>query len=364
MTATTTSAPNLMNREALRFLATCPGPFITAVVPDRHPGAPEGSRQLVIQRLIKTARERLAASPFADGALDLLAPLEELAADPALSAGGTGLAIFASPNSIVSYRVPARAEKLVIGKHAYLTPFLAEAYLANDVFILGLSTKQLRLFRYCHGECFELDLPQGVPASLEDAGRPDKTDLNRENRSSVGSSTGNLHALSFGTLTDREAAGEHLRHFFGLADRGLKSTLVGAPLLLMGVHEEIQAYRRASHYDHLLPTAVDGGPGFVTAAQVGALAKKAARADYDQRADAVLAEFREMKERSRTLTGLDAVLQAATQGRIHRLCVPLDAGQDLLNAAVVETLRTGGDVYEMAQDRLAATEPVAAILRY
>jgi len=319
---------------------------------------------LVIQRLLKTARERLAASLFADRAPDLLAPFEELAAGPAFSAGGAGIAIFGSPNSIVSYRVPESAEKLVIGTHAYLLPFLAEAYLANDVFILGLSTKQLRLFHYSHGECFELDLPEGVPTSLEDAGRPDRTDLNRENRSSVGSSTGNLHAMSFGTLTDREAAGEHLRHFFGLADRGLKSTLAGTPLLLMGVHEEIQAYRRTAHYNHLLPTAVDGGPDFVTAAQVGALARKAARADYDLRADAVLAEFREMKERSRTLAGLDAVLQAATQGRIHLLCVRRDTEQDLLNAAVVETLRTGGEVYELAQDRMAATEPAAAILRY
>ena len=78
----------------------------------------------------------------------------------------------------------------------------------------------------------------------------------------------------------------------------------------------------------------------------------------------VLVEFREMTDRSRTLTGLDAVLQAATQGRIYRLCVRRGTEQDLLNEAVIETLRTGGEVYELAQDRMAATEPVAAILRY
>ena len=83
----------------------------------------------------------------------------------------------------------------------------------------------------------------------------------------------------------------------------------------------------------------------------------------------------EFKERVRTSKDVRAVLRAAAQGRVHRLCVRKDtqfiadlesgsAKQDLVNAAAVETLHTGGEVFEVGQDRLGEAEPVAAILRY
>lgn len=181
--------------------------------------------------------------------------------------------------------------------------------------------------------------------------------------------------MRFGTMSDREAAGDRLHQFFGVVDHGLKPLLAGKPLLLLGVHEEIHAYKRAAKNGHLLGAGIDGSAEFLSAAQVAALAREAAVADYERRAAAVLAEFREMKERARTLKDPLAILRAAAQGRVHRLCVrketqfvaSLEAGvpkQDLLNAAAVETLRTGGEVLELGQDRMAATEPMAAILRY
>jgi hypothetical protein len=39
-------------------------------------------------------------------------------------------------------------------------------------------------------------------------------------------------------------------------------------------------------------------------------------------------------------------------------------GQDLANAAVVETLRAGGEVFMVPQDKMPAADPIAAILRY
>jgi hypothetical protein len=362
-----------MNAEALKFLASCPGPCITAIVPDHHPGAPAGSRRLIIQNLVKAATERLAGSPFKARAADLLAPLKDLTHDAEVTAGGPGFAIFCSPDTAAWYRAPGHAEKLVVANHPYLTPFLADAAIPAEVFVLGLGTKHLRLFRYSHGNCVEMNLPKGVPASLEEAGREPAPNI--ENRSSIGSSTGTMHAMRFGTGSDRERAGEHLLHFFGLVDRGLEATLAGRPLLLMGVHEAIQAYRRAAKYGHLLEAGVDGGTEFLAAAEVAVYAREAGRADYERRADAVLTECRETKERFRRLRDVRDILRAAALGRIHRLCVRKDtrfleaqeedfAHEDLLNAAAAETLRTNGEVFEVGPDRMAEAEPAAAILRY
>lgn len=57
-------------------------------------------------------------------------------------------------------------------------------------------------------------------------------------------------------------------------------------------------------------------------------------------------------------------------GRVHQLCVRTGTefasrgGEDQINAAVVETLRNGGEVFMLPQDKIPVAHPVAAILRY
>jgi hypothetical protein len=40
------------------------------------------------------------------------------------------------------------------------------------------------------------------------------------------------------------------------------------------------------------------------------------------------------------------------------------SGEDLVNTAVVETLRAGGEAFMLPQDKMTAAQPLAAILRY
>ena len=61
---------------------------------------------------------------------------------------------------------------------------------------------------------------------------------------------------------------------------------------------------------------------------------------------------------------------AAAAGRVHRLCVRIGTeiagpgGEDQINAAVVETIRNGGEVFMLQQDKMPVAHPLAAILRY
>jgi len=173
-----------------------------------------------------------------------------------------------------------------------------------------------------------------------------------------------------GTLSDREAFPQYLHHFFGIVDRGLKATLDGKPLLLMGVHEEVAAYRRTAKHPHILTPDCLGNTEFLTTSNVAVCAADACRKQYQLVAERVFAEYLEMPDRSRTLAHVPAVVRAAGEGRVHRLCVRAGAemagpgGEDLINAAVVETLRAGGEVFMVPQDKMPAAAPLAAILRY
>ena len=72
--------------------------------------------------------------------------------------------------------------------------------------------------------------------------------------------------------------------------------------------------------------------------------------------------------------------RAAAAGRVHKLCVregtavrgPMERelntahieSEDLLNAAAVEAIRNGGEVFTLLPDQAPASEALAAILRY
>jgi hypothetical protein len=370
-TSTLAATSGILDTHAMKFLAGCHGPCITIVVPAHHPGAQEGSRKALVHALVRTAAEQMKLGKLASRAAELLAPLEEIAQESGVEAGGAGFAIFRSPEYTARYYLQDRPlEKIVIADHFYLAPFVAEAFAPHEFFVLGISIKHLRLFRYVNGECHELPLPAGVPVSLDVAGGFDKPDHQLENRSASGPSTGAMHGVHVGTLSDREAFPQYLHHFFGIVDRGLKATLAGKPLLLMGVHEEVAAYRRTAKHPHILIPDCLGNTEFLTTSNIAVCAADACRKHYQLLAERVFAEYLEMTDRGRTLAHVPAVVRAASEGRVHRLCVRAGAetagpgGEDLVNAAIVETLRAGGEVFMVPQDKMPAAAPLAAILRY
>lgn len=369
-TSTLTATSGILDAHAMKFLAGCQGPCITIVVPPHHPGAQEGSRKALVHGLVRTAAEQMKGGKLANKAADLLAPLEEIAQESGVEVGGAGFAIFRSPEYTARYYLPdGPVEKLVIADHFYLTPFVAGAFAPHEFFVLGLSKKHLRLFRYVNGECTELPLPAAVPGSLEAAVGFDQPD-HVLNRAPAGPSNGAKRGVQFGTLTDRESVPVYLHHFFEVVDRELKPTLDGKPLLLMGVHEEVAAYRRAAKYAHILTPDYPGNTDFLTTSDIAAVAADACRAHHQLLAERVFAEYLEMPDRGRTLADVPAVARAAAEGRVHRLCVRTGTeiagpnGEDLVNPAVVETLRAGGEVFMLPQDKMPPAQPLAAILRY
>jgi hypothetical protein len=312
----------------------------------------------------------------------LLARLQE-AAQRNPDGGGRGFTMFCCPEFLERYETPGRqTERLTFANRFYLKPFVEGAFAPQEFLILGLSRKHLRLVEFKWGHCRDLPLPKEVPENVEVAGAFDQPDHDLENRSAAGSFTGSMKAVRFGNSTD--ASIEYLHRFFTLVDRGLEKLRAGRPLLLMGVLEEIAAYRRATHESGIGSTHILGQvPGnieFLALDEISALASRAALAHRHAQGEKVLAEWTGKPDRTHTLSGVNVVLKAASQGRIHQLVVRADAQkigplppdldpariktEDLINAAIVETLRHRGEVFELPADRMSADQPLAAILRY
>ena len=86
--------------------------------------------------------------------------------------------------------------------------------------------------------------------------------------------------------------------------------------------------------------------------------------------EAMLQHHRELRHRERALSDTTAILEAARLGQVHQLCAAeafeadYSSGEDPINSAVVETLRSRGDVFLLPPEFLPRGRPLAAILRY
>lgn len=353
--------------DSLTALAGWEGPCVTLTVPDHHPGAADGTQQTRLRGLVKTALER---------GLDL-SGLEKSASEFAQSAlahaGGAGFVYCWSPKSSAAFALGGAASNAVVASHPYVVPLLTPAFAAHNLLVLGLSTKHLRLLEYVDGECLSMALPADVPRNLDAAGTfHHSAGIPAQGRTGAG--------VRFGTSGERESARSSVEHFCALIDSGLTPVLNHRPLLLMGVAEEIAAFRRVSHYDALMHAEVDGNIDSLTPAQIAAHAQRAAREEYERLGRVVLAALREMRDRQRVTRNPQEVLRAAAAGRVHQLVVRAGTeipgrlepdmdkaalpSEDLVNASAAETLRKGGEVFLLPQDELPLDEALCAFLRY
>ncbi len=372
-----------LERDDLENLATRPGPWMTVYLPRYAPGANVPSPAARLKHLRHAAADLLASHKvFRDvDAEKMREPLDHLDAKPFADEGGDAHVLFTSPASFEVFRLRENVEEiLVAGQKPFVKPLLNALNAPFDFYVLELGKKHLRLMHCTRDACEEVALPPGVPSSLQAAMGFDQPDHTLANRSASGVSNGGMRGVRFGTASDYEAHPDHLAHYFAMIDRGVRKVLRGAPLLLAGVAEEIAAYRRISHCANLLDAEIVGNAGLLQTSQLNELARAAAREQVRHQAWATLREYHETPERHRTMHNAEDILLAASIGRVHcLLCAEnqtmpathnarrrpaLLEGEDLMNAAAVETIANGGQVYMLPLEDMGDAGPMAAILRY
>ena len=85
--------------------------------------------------------------------------------------------------------------------------------------------------------------------------------------------------------------------------------------------------------------------------------------EYRVAADRALQALPEIREK--LARGPSEVLKAATEGRVRQIFAAEEgAPKEAINAAVVESLRTGAEVFTYPGTELAGFGPIAAVLRY
>jgi hypothetical protein len=369
MTPTINNASNYLNIEDLKLLSRHTGPCVTVSVPGYQPGAGAGTRHAHLRHLTHIAAEQLRHLNRPEAG-DMALALDILAGTLDDGHGGPGVTLFCAPDFTAAYETPGvRADAVTVGDRFDLLPFVAAAQAPSQFFVLGISMKKLRLFHYAHGRAEELALPAAVPVNLEDAGAFDEPEHTMDSHSPCGPSVGTLRGVRFASSGDHDADAEYIRHFFGLVDRGLKETLNGAPLFLAGVKEELSLYRKTAKYPHIFESECHGNPEHLSLDQIAKHAAAAAMREYRLAADRALQVLPEIRDK---IAGdPSAVFKAANEGRVWQIFVAEEArhpgegaAEDLINAAVVEGLCTGAEIFVYPGRELPGIGSIAAVPRY
>ena len=389
MTATYSSAPEVLRLETIREMLRSPGPCITILQPPFRPGEPAGSPGAVLRSNIQEAARRLArfspgrALPVSEIA-DLLQPLERLAEDPAFVSGSRwGRAIFRSPKWFHQFHLTQPVPALLhVGGCFAIRPLALEFECPRVFYILALSKMGVSLLRCAGLQAEVAPLPPGVPDTLAAALALEPPDHDLENRSAVGRSTGTMHSIRFGTGSGREQQHGHLADYYKMVDRGLHELFgeTAVPLILAGVDEETAMYRAVSTYPHLVKNGIQGSTD-VLREQAGMLQQSYSmmRTDSLERQAAALIAARERTKPSLFSTDPETILNAAFEGRVSQIYLHegaeklgvLEQGayqswgqEDLLNVAAVQTTIHQGKSCELPAEMMPDGLLAAALLRF
>lgn len=304
---------------------------------------------------------------------DLLRPVLDLANDPEFNQGHTqGWAIFRSPNQMHFLRGPAPwANRAGVAGRFDILPLLAALSSPQSFSLVALTHHGVRWFRGEGDTLKEMPLPPGVPAAPE---VDRQIGAHAANRSSSG--RGRVH---FGVNETGLRTAKHFHDFCLAVARGLE-TEAPEPRLVAGTREALAEFREAAptFASEFLTLSPDGGFSTVELLERARQALSEITPPAEKR---VVDRLRDGGERE-----VHAVLEAAAGGRVGHLFVEagasmrgnvdfltrhvpmtgeyMSADDDLYNAAAIETLRHGGQVWCVPPERMPAATSVVAELRY
>lgn len=285
------------------------------------------------------------------------------------------LALFATPDALLSYRLPHRLVSLVeVSDRFYLKPLLRAVTFPQVAIVLALAQGSVRVLEVAGDTPVEaLDVP----------------DLPGDVASAAGKSSIADRSPS-GRLQGSEGQKVRMRQYARQVDQALRPLLAGSavPLVLAAAEPLASIYRSVNTYPGLAATTVEGSPEGVTDVVLAAGARTVLDELYASELRELRALFETRASAHRATADLTDVARASTFGAVDTLFVDIDqvvpgfvdetsgavalaepGTDDAVSYGVVDeiarrTWLAGGRVLAVRADDVPGGGSVAAILRY
>jgi len=393
----------MLTRRDLNELLAAEGPHRVSLYMPTHRTGPEvredGTR---FSNLIRRTEEELRAKGVKGGKLQsILESLGELRRDGVFwQEKSDGLAIFFDGSEGGGRRVhrlpiPVK-EQVVVGDRLHVRPLLSLFEGDGRFYILVASQNCVRLFEGSRFDVHELK-DDRLPKNLRDALNIDEYRQSLQFSSMRGADVGAggrgnaaFHGHGGSNLDVKKS--DELLPYFRRIDAALDEMfgVEEAPLVFAGVEYLFPLFKEASRYDNLVEDSITGNFDVASPEDLHARAWPLVENRFVRLRDAELERLRTPQDPRPHSTDLAEILCGAKVGRVETLFVaadreefghvkcdgetgelreevhsPVDGrGEDLLNVAAVETLRTGGKVFTVSSEELPGESSAAARFRW
>ena len=379
------TAPHFETHEAvalgdLKALAATNGLCLTAVVPLPGPHI-ETQVKNAIQGLQKKLAERGTDRKTVSSLLEPVFDLVLTAKTEGIWAHA--MILFRSPGLFQYYLLHGQfKEAQAVDNRFHVRPLLRTLAHETRFHLLGLSQRHVRLW-HCTQHRAEPVVTRGFPTNLHAWLNDRQPDHVLANRSSAGPSVGGMKGVVSGSNADREREDEYVRHFFKDVDKGVTAHLRSetAPLLLAGVEHEIAIYRRVNSYKPTLEKVVKGSPDGMRDRTLHERAMEVVTCTFSEPLQRVMTTIPECVGTPGASTDARSIVQAAFEGRVLDLVIAANAeyfgvwnedtysveagrGEELLNAAALQTIRHGGRAFVLDERDMPVKAAAAAMFRF
>ncbi|GAB94872.1 hypothetical protein BJY21_002117 [Kineosphaera limosa] len=360
--------------ETLRQLTELPTPVVSLYVPTAR-SRPESERApLELRALLDPAREQLAERGLTDDETDaLLAPVRALQEDPVVwSEQAEGLAIFASPGGMRSYRIARDVPASVtVGQVPHLLPLVPVAAGDDRYVVLTLSQKQVRLFEATPHSITQIDLGD-TPADIDDMERRNVRQTQLQHQHQPRGGGGGQTASHHGHGGAADIADIQVDKFVREVADGVRNrvgrTASAPPIVLAAVAEYLPKLKETGQLPTLQEEIVAGNHEATSPAELLERSRSIAAArladDRQERRDRAA----ELLGTGRATLDPRSALAAAREGRAGELLIDpqavgsADDEATALDEAVAAALLTGAELHDVPD--LPQGAQLAALLRY
>ncbi len=281
------------------------------------------------------------------------------------------LAIFASPDSVRTVRLPNRlTQEVEVADRFYVKPLLRAVTFPQAAFVLALAAGWVRLVEIARdGPSFTVDVPDLPADAASAAGKASIADRSPSAR-----------------MQGDEGQKVRLRQFARKVDKALRGVLGGLdlPLILAATEPLDSIYRSLNSYPHLVDASIGGSPD-AGDEELAAAARPILDEVYARELSAVRELFDLRFSHDRASTDVATLSRAATYGAVDTVIVDIDeklpgyvddesgavtfADDDAASYGVVDeiarrVLLSGGRVLAVRRSDVPGEGPVAGILRY
>lgn len=342
-----------------------------------------------LKNLLRIAEEKLIEKGMRPTlARDLLEPGRALVDDYEFwTRNQHGLAIYLSNGFSRRFRLPLDVEETALVNDRFdIKPLLP---LLNDhaFYVLAVSLNDRRLLECTRHHCERVELPADVPTCIEKAilpgdGHESQTVRYSGNSSNPSTIAGGFHGQ---TPDNQHKVLEDQLFYFRQIDSGVRQVMKdpNAPIVLAGVDSIVPYYRQAAACRNIASEAwIHGNPDRVTDAELHHKGLEILEPIWRKELSELQEQYGTAHAHSLASSNIYQIVPAAAQGRVGilfvapQICHPgkfdsdsmmvddESAEEDLIDAAAVKTLMTGGQVVVVKPGEVPGNSEIAAIYRY